>query len=210
MKRKVVALVCAILVLMTALVPVVASAAIYHGYVKTGNYGPLNLRADITANSPIIGKIPYGKQVTILDYYNNNSWMGVEYNGKQGYVMARYIVFDEPSPAPQPGPAPQPVPVPSDLSRMFDGFQFTNYQAAVNPATPGGFVHMRWAPSKQMGIMTDYYDNQQLEVLAQNNTWCQVRDNETGRTGFMMRSFLRAIGYGYTGDGAALGDSAEN
>ncbi len=198
MVRKVIVWTCAVLLLVTMVAPL-ASASIYYGYVKTGNYGPLNMRADTSVDAPIIGSIPYGKQVELDDYYEGNAWIGVTYNGRQGYVMARYIVYDKPAPAPGPGPGPQPAPQPTDLSRMFDGFQFTSYIVAVTPVTPGGFVHMRWAPSKQMGIMCDFYEGQQLEVLSQNNTWCQVRDSNTDRTGYMMRSFLRQIAYGGEG-----------
>ncbi len=196
MKRQVIALVCVAMILTIMIVPMVASASIYYGYVKTANYNPLNMRADTTTDSAIIGKIPYGKQVELDDYYLDNSWIGVTYNGKRGYVMARYIVYDVPPPAPGPTSQPKPKPEPVDLGRMFDGFEYTSYVAAVCPATPGGFVHMRWAPSKQMGIMDDCWENHQLEVLSQNNTWCQVRDSETGKTGYMMRVFLREIAYG--------------
>ncbi len=198
MNKKVVALLSAVVMMLTLLAPVMALANVPHGYVRTGNYGPLNMRADTSVYSDKIGSIPYGAQVVIQDYYLDNTWAGVEYNGKFGYVMTRYLSYDPVNPRPNPGPTPAPYYPDSDLSRMFDGFQTTNYYVVVRPATPGGFVHMRWAPSKQMGIMVDFYDSKQLEVLAQNNTWCQVRDPESGRTGFMMRSFLTAIGYGAT------------
>lgn len=201
MNKKVTALVCAALLLVTMLVPMaaLASATPTYAYVYTANLGPLNLRADTSTSSALIGRIPYGRQVTVLDYYNNNTWVGVEYNGRQGYVMARYLVYSPPAPIPTSNPGTGS----SNLLNMFDGFQYTNYYVAVRPSSPGGFVHLRWAPSQQMGIMTDYYDSKQLEVLAQNNTWAQVRDADTGRTGFMMRAFLREIAVGYTGDGAA-------
>ncbi len=196
MKRKVAALL-SVALMVTMLSPLAAVAAIYHSYVKTNNYGPLNMRSDVSVNSEKTGSIPYGKQVIVWDYYNGNTWALVEYNGKQGYVMTRYLTNDKPEPKPAPNPTPAPAPYPyADLTRMVDGFQDTSYWVMVRPATPGGFVHMRWAPSKQMGIMKDFFDGMQLEVLSQNRTWCQVRDQNTGKTGFMMRSFLQEIGYG--------------
>lgn len=187
MKKKVIALACAAILLLIAL-PFTAVAETY-AYVYTANLGSLNLREDTSVNSPIIGRIPYGKQVEVFDYFGNGIWASVQYNGKYGYVMTRYLVYSPPE-------SPQPSPSDPELSGMFNGFQFTNYYVAVRPSSPGGFVHMRWAPSKQIGIMTDYYDNKQLEVLAQNNAWAQVRDPDTGRTGFMMRAFLREVGVG--------------
>lgn len=192
MNKKSIALFSAVVMLLLMLAPTLALANVPHAYVRTSNFGPLNMRQDISVNSPKIGSIPYGTRVVIQDYFSDNTWASVEYNGKVGYVMTRYLSMDVP---PNPNPNPQPVPS-TDLTRMFDGFQSTTYFASVRPATPGGFVHMRWAPSKQMGIMVDFYDGKQLEVLAQNNTWCQVRDPETEKTGFMMRSFLTSVDYG--------------
>lgn len=200
MKRKLIALVSAVLLLAMAVLP--ASALVHYAYVKTGNYGALNMRSStVTHMNNKIGSIPYGKKVVILDYYENNNWAFVEYQGKQGFVMTRYLTYSVPPKKPthvDPTPAPEP-----SSAHIYDGFQATNYFAIVRPSTPAGFVHMRWAPSKSIGcIVRDYYNGTQLEVIAQNKTWAQVRDPQTGVTGFMMRSFLTEVGDGVNADAA--------
>ncbi len=166
----------------------------YTGYVKTSNYGALNIRKEPSANAKKIGSIPYGKEVTIyLSFSGDPDWLCVEYKNVQGYVMARYIDQNKPQPKPTAKPTPKPTEPVEDLTRIFKGFENDGYTAIVRSSTPGSFVHMRWAPSKQMPIMLDYSDGSYLEVIAQNKTWCQVRDRETGETGFMMRQFLTQV-----------------
>ena len=58
----------------------------------------------------------------------------------------------------------------------------------VKPSKSGSYVNMRWAPSMSMPVITRYYDGAELYVLAENRTWCQVYDEETGVCGFMYKS----------------------
>ena len=62
---------------------------------------------------------------------------------------------------------------------------------SVKPSTPGGFVNLRWGPSKSVSVMTKLYADTQVTVIAKDNTWAQVYDPETGYVGFMMLSFLK-------------------
>ena len=178
----------ALLLAALTLLPLLASANLAHGYINTANHGSVNVRADISVQSERVGTIPYGEQVIIVEYLADNKWVSIEYGDLHGYILARYIGYNA-IPA---VPAPQVQPT-EDLTHIFDGFQAVEYTAVLNATAPGGFVHMRWAPSKKMAILGDYFDGQQFEVIAQNNSWCQIRDIESGKTGFIMRSFLSPI-----------------
>ena len=67
------------------------------------------------------------------------------------------------------------------------------YNACVRPSTPTGFVHMRWAPSKDQPIFQDFYAGEALQVLYANNSWCQVYDPHTHTFGYMMKQFLTYV-----------------
>ncbi len=190
MKRKITVLL-SVLLLVAALTPMALAEGMSTAYVTGGS---LRMRADTSKYSDIIGVIPNGGIVAIQEYYAGGTWAYVEYNGKLGYVMSRYLSRTAPTPKPSPSPTPA-----EDLTRIFEGFQDTDYTAYVRGNIPGGFVHMRWAPSQKMKIMCNFYEGNDLEVIAQNNTWCQVRDPYTGKTGFIMRSFLLAGGVGANG-----------
>ncbi len=230
MRNKAIALGIAVMLLILVAVPLTSMAMTRRAYVSTSNGGNLNMRIYPTTDSDVITSIPYGGEVTILASYDDGLWVDVAYGSYEGYVMWRYLVYEYPGPMPGPIPRPDPTfnPVPNPmpnptarptakpnpnpsnnsvekaLANLFNGFEQMRYLAAVKPSTPGGIVHMRWAPSKATAIITDYHQNDQLQVLAQNDSWCQVRDPGTGVTGFMMRSFLTLISIG---DGIGSDDS---
>ncbi|NLV57398.1 MAG: SH3 domain-containing protein [Clostridiales bacterium] len=181
----------AMMVLLVSMVPahVLAETPMYY-YVKTGDYNPLNLRESPSTDAAILVKIPYGARVELLDFYAGSTWANCTYKGYYGYVMTRYLSYDKPYPKPDPGPKPAPQPSGS----LFVGFQPAYYSAIVRPSTPAGFVHMRWAPSKDQPIFQDYYAGQPLQVFYANNTWCQVYDPNTHVFGYMMKEFLTYVG----------------
>lgn len=207
MKKKTLSLVCALVLAASLLLPLVASAMTWTAYVYTANGKSLNMRkAPVTHADNKIAGIPYGASVTILDYVNNRTWAYVNYNGKDGYVMSRYLTFDKPGPRPNPNPKPNPTPSGGDSSEIsFAGFQKTGYTVLVRPSAPGGYVNLRWAPSKKLAVYERVYDGQELEVIAQNSTWAQVRNPSTDSVGFIMRGFLTTLaGDHLIGTGASV------
>ncbi len=63
------------------------------GYVNTKT-DPLNLRKYPNASAPIIGTIPRGSAVKVFDNKQTyNGFYHIEYNGKEGYASASYIIF---------------------------------------------------------------------------------------------------------------------
>lgn len=188
MKKRTLALFAAIVLLTLAVIPVTSLALTWQKYVYTKNGKTLNMRSSMTTKTRdnIIAQIPYGAVVTMVGY-ENNTWSKIIYNHMTGYVVTRYLVDSKPGPKPKPQPTTTPAP---SASLNFSGFKAVEYDAMVRPSAPGGFANMRWAPSKKMAIHERVYTGTILEVIAENNTWAQIRNTETGSVGFMMRSFL--------------------
>ena len=94
----------------------------------------------------------------------------------------------------KPGPKPKPTKTatPTQSSSLYDNFSRCDYSATVRPSSPGGYVHLRWAPSKKQPVQQDYYNGSTLHVIAQNGVWCQVYDEDDQVAGFMMAEFLVA------------------
>lgn len=174
----------AFIMLLSVLMPVGALANVQHRYVYTSNGGPLNLRkAPIShANNKITG-IPYGAEVLVESYVNNNTWAYVSYNNQTGYVMTRYLVSEQPK-------TPSKPTTPTETEVSYSGFKAANYNVLVRAHTPGGYVNLRWGPSKTVAVQSKIYDGATLHVISQNSSWAQVEDPATGAVGFMMRSFL--------------------
>lgn len=172
----------ALVMLWCVLAPVSALANVQVRYVYTSNGGVLNLRrAPVSHANNKIMSIPYGAEVLVESYVNNNTWAYVSYNGHTGYVMTRYLVKEKPGNASNGG---------DDTEVNYSGFQAASYNVLVRASTPGGYVNLRWGPSKSVAVHSKIYDGAVLRVIAQNESWAQVEDPSTGAVGFMMRAFL--------------------
>lgn len=156
-------------------------------YVVTANGKGLNMRsAMVSPADNVIRQIPYGAKVTVWCFLENNYWAQVEYQGSVGYVMSRYLSKVKPGGGSGDDPA-----VAADLKSLFKNFQPVMYNAMVVPATPSGFVNIRWAPSTSAPVEAICYGNTELLVIAENSKWAQVIDQAQGKCGFMMKQFLR-------------------
>lgn len=181
MKKRFLALLCMVAILMMAL-PLTASASTAY-YVYTSNGKPLNMRSDMVTHADNrIASIPYGTKVSVQEFMESDTWAYIKYNGKYGYVMTRYLVSTKPKALSTSESTSSEV----SYAKMVEA----NYTATVRPSAPGGFVNLRWGPSKSTPIQEKLYDGQTLEVIEQNNTWAQVRVVATGHVGFIMRSFI--------------------
>ena len=185
MRNRVWAIVLA-LVLMTSLIPTVSALADTTMYVYTSNGKSLNLRDYPSMDGNIITRIPYGAKVTVDDGFVGSSWVHVYYKSSDGYCMIRYLSTSKPGPNPQ----PTRTATPTQSASLYDNFAQCYYTASVRPTSPGGFVHLRWAPSKSQPVQRDYYNGSELVVISQNGTWCQVYDELNECSGFMMAEFL--------------------
>ena len=164
-------------------------------YVSTGNTGKLNVRqSPFTHSDNVIAKLENGTRVVIIDLFDNKTWAVVEFtvDGKEmtGYVQHRYLSTTKPAPILTPRPTATPIPVSAISFKTFEHVE-EPYTMLVKPATPGGFVNMRWAPSKAVAVMDKLYADTEVTVLATNKTWAQIYNPLTGYVGFMMLSFLK-------------------
>ncbi len=158
-------------------------------YVKTSSGSSVHMRADTSTSSDVICKIGYARKVTVWRFVAGGQWAECSYNGHDGYVSARYLSYHKPAPI-VPKATPAPIVVVAPAANLYEGFRQTRYEAIVVPSTPGGFVHMRWAPSTNNKIIKDYFAGDPLVVVAEDNVWCQVQDPETSAVGFMMKRFV--------------------
>lgn len=169
-----------------ALAPVALASTMY---VNTSNGKSLNLRDYPSKDGNIISSLPYGSAVEVDDGFVGSSWAHVYLSGVEGYCMYRYLTTYQPGPKPKPTQTSKPTP----STDLYSNFTDCNYFASVRPSSPGGFVHLRWAPSKSQPVQRDYYNGDDLLVISQNGEWCQVYDTANNNCGFMMASFLSTV-----------------
>lgn len=186
-----------ILAMLLAMVPSVWAAEPYVYYVYTENGKSLNVRA--APGGEVIDQIAYGTPVTIFEYDPSGAWALIHYgpHDLDGFVMVRYLVRQKPeSKKPSGSGAVTPSKTTDDTLDMVNAqFQMMQavppYAVQARPSRAGGFVNMRWAPSTDMRVIQRCYEGHDLLVIAQNNTWAQVKDPASGQVGFMVRKYLQ-------------------
>ena len=190
MKRKWLSLI-ALVMIAVLCTPVIALGGTNIFYVDTANKKSLNMRSDCTMGDNIIANIPYRAEVTVFEFLAGDAWARVEYNGRTGFVMSRYLSGTRPASGGGSGGGSS-----SSTTISYKGFTPTNYTAAVRHSNPSGYVNMRWAPSKSTSVHEVYYAGETLQVIADNGTWCQVYDTSRNICGFMMKQFLTILSVG--------------
>ena len=190
MKRKWLSLI-ALVMIAVLCTPVIALGGTNIFYVDTANKKSLNMRSDCTMGDNIIANIPYRAEVTVFEFLAGDAWARVEYNGRTGFVMSRYLSGTRPASGGGSGGGSS-----SSTTISYKGFTPTNYTAAVRPSNPSGYVNLRWAPSKSTSVHEVYYAGETLQVIADNGTWCQVYDTSRNICGFMMKQFLTILSVG--------------
>ncbi len=170
-------------------------------WVRTGNGKGLLVRTSPSAadDSNVAGVLPYGAKVVC--YGNNGSgWGVIEYGGQYDhYVMYRYLVSYDPGPY-QKGAAPAAAAASStkdavtvaQMNALVASAKFvTPYDVTVRPVRASGWVYLRWFPSKNAEVVATFGANYQLTVIAELKDWYQVRDPETGKIGFVYKSYVQ-------------------
>lgn len=192
MTRRILSMLCAALLLALAVIPAAAMAD-STAYVKTQSGCALRIRSSATTDADnVIGKIPYGTAVTVKENLGEWSRISVKLNGSTvtGYVFNRYLSSKKPATS-----TTTTTNQSTDTnSTSYSGFkQVASYTVVVRPSTTGGFVNLRWAPSKTAPVMDKLHDGDTLTVIAQNATWAQVMNTANGEVGYIMRRFLENV-----------------
>ena len=184
--------------LLVALIPA-ASASGTVKYVNTRNSKPLNVRSWPSVNAALLGTIPNGRAVTVENYTTDYTWAVISFGGRTAYVMTQYLVDGSPvspvTPTPTPGGNTQSLI--NSMENEFRTYRVVSpYTVLAKPVRASGWVNLRYVPSTEMGHVEKMYANTQLTVIAETANWLQVRKNDTGVTGYVMREYTISMGVG--------------
>jgi uncharacterized protein YgiM (DUF1202 family) len=196
MKKRAVLFLLALVMLTVALAPcAMAEQTVKYVYCRNGK--PLNVRAYPDVNSKFLGTLENGTRVTIEGYTNNYTWATLIYKGQIAYVMTQYLVDYNPY---EPTPTPTPSGDTNIVNAMENEFRtyrvVSPYTVLAKPDRATGWVNLRYAPSTAFGHAGNLYANTQLTVIAETTNWLQVRRNDSGVTGYVMRKYVIYAGVG--------------
>ena len=81
---------------MLAISALITPALAAHGVVTAGG-SSLNVRAQSTTNSAVVGSLADGASVEIVDTVANGGWYKIMLNGMEGYVSSEFVAADNAS-----------------------------------------------------------------------------------------------------------------
>ena len=171
-------------------------------YVKTDNGRALYVRSSPwRSDDNIIGSIKYGEAIGVdWSYAGNDGWTRVIW-GSYGdaYVMSRYLVSEKPAPYKPSGGGSGSKPSSTAESTTVDQMNtlvvgarsVTPYEITVRPTRASGWIYVRWFPSRRSKEVATYGRGSKLMVIAELKDWFQVEDPESGKIGFLYKSYVQ-------------------
>ncbi len=171
-------------------------------WVKTPNGKTVNVRND--QDGDIIGRLPYGTKITAID--EEDIWIIINYNGQRGYIKEAFLV--ESNPGKYQGGSEKEDEKGNVLTDSALGSQTVNglnaqyktltyvqvpYTVKVVPDTRTSTARLRWAPSKFSTLITHLPLNYELTVLAANKNWLMVRDETSGKVGYIAVKYTTPV-----------------
>lgn len=157
-----------LLVMLTALLPVEASAASTK-YAKTTTGESVNVHSWQSIYGTVVGSVPYGGKVTV--YSSDSNWSYIKYNKISGYVLTRLLSSIDPGKKPE-------------GSGKSSATASTMYVKTAN----GGRLNIRSNRSTKSSILTTAPYGAKVSVLRKYDDWLLVRYN--GKTGYAQRAYL--------------------
>lgn len=187
-----------VMILAMALLATSASAWEWRYSHCVSNGKPLKIRSGPSKDYPVVGSVPYGEQIGV-DHDLGNGWSEVIWGSVPAYAMTALMSRTYPGPY-QPTKKPDVTPGPSDSSSSTTVDQMNTLVKAANFVNPylvtahttraSGWVYMRWFPSRKSDAVATYPANKQLNVIAELKDWYQVEDPDTGKIGFVYKSYI--------------------
>ena len=170
----------ALVVMMLLGLMVPAFAAGENKWVNCADGKTLNLRVEPSKRARAIGHLECGTKVEVLDTSNPvENWTCVRVNGKDGWVMSKFLVDSKPGKY--------------EITERDDNFiAVTPYNVvarALNSKTERS-VGLRVSPNKTARSIRRLAAGDVLQVVASGRTWSKVVDPMTGRTGYVANDYM--------------------
>ena len=149
--------------------PPVESTGIYAVVRLSDSSSRLNLRAQPSASSSVVGKLAHGTRVEVLE--TRGDWARILSAGAPGYVMKSYLQLEE------------SVPVPTPTAGVSPG-----QWATLTLSSTSGRMHVRQGPSTSTPSLDILSHGARVEVLGETGEWSNIRAN--GVVGYVKTQYL--------------------
>ena len=169
-------------------------------YVYTENGGKLNVRREPRTGDNVIDQLEYGAEVIVeMLVVVNTDWACIRNKkGDNGiaYVMTRYLVNTKPRDAQQRAEEAERKKNLEELNRQLASAKPVEqpFMIAVRATRTSGWINFRVGPGVAADRIASLPDGRQLKVIGETTKWYQAIDMETGKTGYISKSYVTVLG----------------
>ncbi len=178
-------------------------------YVYTEDRGRLNVRTAPQKGDNICGRLDFGSAVTVEGTVPGDSgWAVIYYQkgvGGVGYVQMRYLVNQKPSgssgqsgssQSQQQQEADKKQRELAELNRQLKSARTVDqpFLVSVRSSRPSGWVNFRVGPGVAADRIASLPDGRQMKVIGETDKWYHAVDLETGKTGYVSKSYVTVLG----------------
>ena len=169
-----------VMMLLGLMVPVFASAAGENKWVNCADGRTLNLRMEPSTRAKVLKRLECGTRVELLESSNpHDGWTLVRVNGKDGWVMSKFLVDSKPGKY--------------EITERSDNFRdVTAYNVTAKPLNNKSdrSVCLRAKPNKTSRSIRRLAAGDELRVIAVGKTRDKVVDLTTGQTGYVANDYM--------------------
>lgn len=193
MKRLISMLIALILILTAMTFVTTASAQCSEMYVVSKNGKGVHVRAAPSKSAEILRTVPYGEVVLVdWSYAGNDGWSRLVW-GSYGdaYIMTQFLSSTKPGPKPTPDPAEEEKKAEQEKLKREQKSEHAvdPYYIIAQPTRASGWVNFRTGPSKTTARVRSFSGGQELLVIAETDNWYKAQDLETGKEGYLNKSY---------------------
>ena len=186
--KKVIGIVMVLMMVLGLMIPVLGSAAsakdvknVDYMWVNCEDGKTLNVRESASKSAKVLYRVECGTKLTVLGAVDGTrDWAYVQKDGKSaGYVMTKFLVFEKPGKY-------------EITERDTDFKSVKSYKVTALPRSKNSTesVGLRTKPNKTAKAIRRLAAGDTLTVIAVGKTWSQVKDPETGKTGYVANDYI--------------------
>lgn len=169
-------------------------------YVYTDNGGKLNVRSEPRIKDDnVIGMLEYGEKVRVLSpVIGTADWMAIEYAKAQdgvAYVASRYLVLEQPGDVQKRAEEAERKKNLEEMNKQLETEKEVSrpFMVAVRATRTTGWINFRVGPGIAGDRIASLPDGRELKVIGETEKWYKAVDQETGKTGYISKSFVTVL-----------------
>ncbi|MDO5326496.1 MAG: SH3 domain-containing protein [Clostridia bacterium] len=169
-------------------------------YVYTENGGKLNVRREPKTGDNVIDQLEYGAEVIVEGpVVINADWCCIRNkkgNNGVGYVMTRYLVNTQPRDAQKRAEEAERKANLEELNRQLKSARGLEQplMLSVRASRASGWVNFRVGPGVAADRIASLPDGRELKAIGETDKWYQAIDLESGKTGYVSKNYVTVLG----------------